>query len=261
MRGKNADEIFGRQSDESAKVVIGWDIFNGGQNSWKRAEMAERYNEATMAHARLQRAALESLDKAWSARTLTSDRVAALIRQVGFDRKAIDAYTKEYELGQRSLIDLLNSENQLYVPLVSFESTRSVAIFADYQLLAAMGQLLSYLKTPAPLDAAPLDTIPLAIFPTRLPTVLLGLPKSGPEPLNVAVPAPAVVVPYSAAPLQYAPAAETEVDRRWPGARGVPRYGAGTSHPSVNAQSPLTSFGMGWDNGLSQIPLTARGAN
>ena len=259
MRGKNADEIFGRQSDESAKLVLSWDVFTGGQNSWKRAEMAERYNEATMAHARLQRGALESLDKAWAARTLTSDRVAALIRQVGFDRKAIDAYTKEYELGQRSLIDLLNSENQLYVALVSLESTRAVAVFADYQLLAAMGQLLSYLKTPAPMDAAPLDTIPLAVFPTKLPPILVHLPKSGPEPLNVPAPAPAVVVPYSAAPLQYAPAApETEVDRRWPGARALPGSGP---QPSSNALNPLTPFGMGWDGGLSQIPLTARAAN
>jgi outer membrane protein, adhesin transport system len=108
-RGRNVDEVFGRQSDESAKVVMSWDIFTSGLNSWKRAEAAERYTEATMAHARLQRGALESLDKAWGARTITSNRVTALIRQVDYDRKAITAYTKEYELGQRSLIDLLNS--------------------------------------------------------------------------------------------------------------------------------------------------------
>jgi adhesin transport system outer membrane protein len=224
QRGNNINEVFGRQSDESVKAVLSWDIFNGGQDSWKRAAAAERYTEATMAHARLQRDAFESLDKAWSARTLTADRVAALVRQVAFDRKAIDAYTKEYELGQRSLIDLLNSENQLYGALVSLESTRAVAVFADYQLLAAMGQLLTYLKSPAPVDAAPLEHIPLGIFPTKIAPILVTLPKSGPEPLNVAAPPPAVTAPHPFflfGPMQYAAEPEGAVnviDRRWPGA-------------------------------------------
>ena len=148
LRGADADNIFGYRTEQSGKVVLSWELFNGGQSSWKRAAAAERYTEASMAHAKLQRAAFESLDKAWAARTVTQDRVAALLRQVDADRKAIAAFEKEYELGQRSVIDLLNVENQLYVGLVSLESTRGVAVFADYQLLAAMGTLLTYLKSP-----------------------------------------------------------------------------------------------------------------
>jgi adhesin transport system outer membrane protein len=252
-RGQNVDEVFGRQSDESAKVVLSWDIFTSGLNSWKRAEAAERYTEATMAHARLQRAALESLDKAWGARTITTDRVAALIRQVDFDRKAITAYTKEYELGQRSLIDLLNSENQLYVALVSLESSRSVAVFADYQLLAAMGQLLSYLKSPVPSEAAPLETVPLGVFPTKLPPILLHLPRSGPEPLNpVRVPA-APAVPYSPGPMQYAGETATDaIGRRFPTTASV-----GGPHWPGEPQAPpaAPSIEMNWAAGMLSVPL------
>ena len=57
--------------DYSGRVVMSWDIFRGGQDTWKRSEQAERYIQATMAHAKLQRDALESIDKAWSARTIT----------------------------------------------------------------------------------------------------------------------------------------------------------------------------------------------
>jgi adhesin transport system outer membrane protein len=62
--------------DYSGRVVMSWDIFRGGQDTWKRTEMAERYTQATMAHAKLQRDALESIDKAWSARTITATRIA-----------------------------------------------------------------------------------------------------------------------------------------------------------------------------------------
>ena len=140
-----------------------------------------------MRHAKLQRDALESIiDKAWSARTITATRVAALARQLQADRKTIAAFDKEYELGQRSLIDLLNAQNQYFNAAVSLTSSRGVIVFADYQLLAAMGTLLEYLKAPPPVDAAPLDSMPLGLIGYKFPTPRLTLPQTGSEPLQVA---------------------------------------------------------------------------
>ncbi len=183
-RASTRDTYVGHRDDVSGKVVVSWDIFRGGQDTWKRKEMAERYIEGTMAHARLQRDAVESIDKAWAARTLTADRIASLTRQIASDRKVIVSYQKEYELGQRSLVDLLNGQNQLFNGLVSLISTQGVAVFADYQLLAAMGGLIEYVKAPPPADAAPLPIQPFGLFPTKLPPILLTAPVSGPEPLR-----------------------------------------------------------------------------
>ena len=83
-------------SEESLKVVASWDIFRGGQDTWKRVETAERYNQTTMAHARLQRDANESVDKAWAARVITADRIAKLQLQVEAAGKVITACSKEY---------------------------------------------------------------------------------------------------------------------------------------------------------------------
>ncbi len=172
--------------DYSGKVVMSWDIFRGGQDVWRRSEMAERHTETTMRHARLQRDALESIDKAWSARTITATRVAALVRELAAGRKTIAAFDKEYELGQRSLIDLLNAQNQYFNTAVSLTSSRGVIVFADYQLLAAMGGLLEYLKAPPPVDAAPLDILPGGIVPYKFPTIRVTLPQTGSQPLRVA---------------------------------------------------------------------------
>jgi outer membrane protein, adhesin transport system len=172
--GVDADTFIGKRDDISGKVVISWDVFRGGQDSWRRAEMAERYTEQTMRHARLQRDALELIDKAWAARTITANRIAALVHQLAANKKTIAIYRKEYEIGRRSLIDLLNAENQYFNAAVSLTSARGVVVFADYQLLAAMGSLLDYLKTAVPVDAAPLDTIPLGVLPMRFPPILIG---------------------------------------------------------------------------------------
>jgi len=86
----------------------------------------------------------------------SQERIAKLEAQVASAVKVIAAYSKEYDLGQRSLIDLLNAENQSFNAQVSLISARSVVIFADYQLLAAVGKLLAYVRAPHPVDAEPL---------------------------------------------------------------------------------------------------------
>jgi len=171
--------------DYSGKVVMSWDIFRGGQDAWNRSEKAERFTEATMRHARLQRDAYESIDKAWNGRTITATRIAALTRQLEADRKSIAAFQKEYELGQRSLIDLLNAQNQYFNAAVSLTSARGVIVFADYQLLAAMGTLIEYLKAPPPVDAAPVDLLSFGLPAYGLPTFRVNLPQTGSEPLHV----------------------------------------------------------------------------
>ncbi len=182
----------GHSTNQSGLMVFSWDILRGGQDSWRRVEMSERYIEASQRHARLQREAFASVDKAWAARTIASEQVAALQRQVESDRKVISAYTKEYELGQRSLIDLLNAHNQYFSGLVGLDSARGVAVFGDYQLLAFVGRLLAYLKTPKPVDAAPLEQKPIGAFPTKIPPFLLNPPEPvGPEPLDLSGRGPA----------------------------------------------------------------------
>ena len=188
-KGNNADGFYGWYTQQSLQAVATWDIFRGGQDSWKRAEAAERYTQTTMAHARLQRDAFESVDKAWNARTIVTQRIAELQSQIASDRKVIAAYSKEYDLGQRSLIDLLNAENQLFNAEVSLKSSRGVVVFADYQLLATMGVLLQYLRAPHPVDAEPLvsNRYGYGLIPTFAP-ILIDLANPGPEPLNTAAP-------------------------------------------------------------------------
>jgi adhesin transport system outer membrane protein len=196
--GRNYNNFIGDRDELSGKVVFSWDVFRGGQDLWRRNEMAERYIETTQRHARLQRDALESIDKAWSVRIYSGSRIAALTRQVAADRRTIDAYTKEYELGQRSLIDLLNAQNQLFSASVSLVSTQSLAIFSDFQMLAAMGHLLAYLNEPHSIDAEPL-TLPFGFVPLKLAPVRILDPDIKSELL----PAKATIVEPSLAPSEH----------------------------------------------------------
>jgi adhesin transport system outer membrane protein len=133
-----------------------------------------------MRRANLQRAAFQSIERAWSARTNSGQRVAALRDQVRSAQDVVRAYRREYEIGQRTLLDLLNAENSVFNARVSLASATGVAVYSDYQLLAATGGLLRHLNiepvsearvTPReersvfPRDIIPLDPGPLNIMP------------------------------------------------------------------------------------------------
>jgi adhesin transport system outer membrane protein len=232
LTGVNTGNFEGRRDEYSGKIVARWDVFTGGHTSWRRVELGERLAETAERHARLQRAAFESLDKAWAARTITSDRAAALMRQVEAARRVVDAYTKEYELGQRTLIDLLNAENSYFNALVSLASTRGVAVFADYQLLGAMGKLLEYLKAPQPIEADPLAVQPIGIYPMKIPPFILRAPGPGPEPLSTFEPMPTTAASW---PLQPAAPRRTvsNIQELWPQA-----YASQSASPDTKIATP-----------------------
>ena len=57
--GRNTATTFGDRTDMGANLVATWDIFRGGQDTWRRVEQSERWQEQSMRHARLQRGAFE----------------------------------------------------------------------------------------------------------------------------------------------------------------------------------------------------------
>jgi outer membrane protein, adhesin transport system len=113
----------------------------------------------------------------------------------------------------------LNAENQFFNASVSLTSARALIIFADYQLLAAMGTLIEYLKAPPPVDVAPVDLLTFGLPAYGLPTLRVNLPQTGSEPLRVSVPAP-VVAASARPPIAYAAVTPEAGGRgfndRWP---------------------------------------------
>ena len=68
--------------------------------------------------------------------------------------KARDAYRQQFDIGQRSLLDLLNSENELYTARRSYANADYDRLFAQARLLAASQQLTQRLGLRAPVAPA-----------------------------------------------------------------------------------------------------------
>jgi outer membrane protein, adhesin transport system len=151
--GRDSGFIAGGFDEASAKLRVDWNIFAGGTDTARRSELAERVAENRFRMDSLRRSAFESVDRAWGVRANSGSRIEALQAQIRAAEQVAVAYRGEYELGQRTLLDLLNAENALFNAKLSLESARTVAVFADYQLLAVSGQLLSRLSVARPAES------------------------------------------------------------------------------------------------------------
>ena len=61
------------------------------------------------------------------------------------------AYQKQFSLGERTLLDLLDSENELFSASRRLAEIKNVQLFSQYRIKATMGQLLKSQGVVAPL--------------------------------------------------------------------------------------------------------------
>ncbi|MNN71835.1 Outer membrane efflux protein BepC precursor [compost metagenome] len=64
----------------------------------------------------------------------------------------MQAYKKQFGLGQRTLLDVLNTENELFEARRSYITAEYDSLLADYRILNAMGGLLNAMNVQQPAD-------------------------------------------------------------------------------------------------------------
>jgi adhesin transport system outer membrane protein len=112
--GRNLDGTIGRDNSKVAEVVLSWNLFNGGSDKARVRQFANALNNARDLRDKACRDVRQTLSIAYNDASKLVDQIRYLGLQVQATEKARDAYRKQFEIGQRSLLDLLNSENELY---------------------------------------------------------------------------------------------------------------------------------------------------
>jgi outer membrane protein len=89
------------------------------------------------------RSVRESVVNAWNNIIATGQNLSAARAQVEASNLALDGVRQEYQVGSRSTIDVLNTQQLVVNAQISVVVARHDQLIASYQLLAAMGHLTS----------------------------------------------------------------------------------------------------------------------
>lgn len=144
--GEDIDGFQGETNDLQGRVVLRWDIFDGGIN---RARVQEAIRQASLARYALhqrQREAEEDVRLAWQELETQGRVVQALQRQSQVSDDLLLSYRSQFNVGRRSLLDVLDAQNTRFNTQVRFETARFSQLFAQYQTLAATNNFLTALN-------------------------------------------------------------------------------------------------------------------
>ena len=129
-----------------------WKIFNGGTNN---ANVREQQRRADEAHARLfeqTRRAEEDARSAWSRLTNQTRLVGELETQSRVSDDLLLSYREQFNVGRRSLLDVLDAQNTRYNVQAQAETARLAKLYAQYRVLAATNRLIEALGVQMPTD-------------------------------------------------------------------------------------------------------------
>jgi outer membrane protein, adhesin transport system len=195
--GDDIDGYDGKTTDLLGRVVMRWLIFNGGTNVHNVREQQARADEA---HARLfemTRRAEEDSRSAWSRLTNQSRLVTELEVQGRVADDLLLSYREQFNVGRRSLLDVLDAQNTRYNVQASAETARLAKLYAQYRLLASVNRLIEALGVNMPTEAWSDERARYRVNPippedlqeNSMPQPLMGPPA---PPVNAAAaPAPA----------------------------------------------------------------------
>lgn len=135
------DGADGYNNDVTAMLRLRYNLFNGGADEARIASTASRIKEALEIQNRSHRQVEETLRLAWAAYQATNRQIDLLQKQVDYSIATRDAYVDQFNIGQRTLLDLLNTENELFRAKESLVEARADNIFAQYRILSVMGRI------------------------------------------------------------------------------------------------------------------------
>ena len=151
--GHDIDGFAGKTTDLQANVVLRWMLYNGGL---KEANVREQRNRADEVHARLfdrTRHAEEDTRTAWNRLQNQSRLVTELETQSRITDDLLLSYREQFNIGRRSLLDVLDAQNTRNNVQAQTETARLAKLYAQYRVLAATNKLIDALGVTMPTAA------------------------------------------------------------------------------------------------------------
>lgn len=138
----NLDNFTGHDDRFQAMLVLRYNIYKGGADSANTQKHISKINQEIDLKREIKREVIESLELSWSAYRLISQQLDDLYKFQSFSFTTLELYNSEYELGQRSLLDLLSAQNDFYNSKEQIISAEYDFLFSKYRVLDAMGVMV-----------------------------------------------------------------------------------------------------------------------
>lgn len=144
--GRNLNEIMGHNNSQVVEVVLNYNLYNGGSDQAAVRQFTERLNLAKDQRDKSCRDLRQTLSIAYNDVLRLEEQLRYLDQHQLSIAKARDAYRKQFDIGQRSLLDLLDTENEYFQARRAYANALYDHRVAQARTLAGQGRLLPALE-------------------------------------------------------------------------------------------------------------------
>jgi adhesin transport system outer membrane protein len=142
-----------KQDDFIAMLRLRYNLFHGFRDQARKAETKHLVSEALETRNNTNRQIVEGTRLSWMAYKSVQDRIEYLRERVASASATADAYTKQWNIGQRTLLDVLDTEAERIDAKKDFVDAEYDGIYSKYRIMNSMGKLVLSLDLQWPEEA------------------------------------------------------------------------------------------------------------
>ncbi len=157
LQGRQTNDLggdIGTDKNASAQVIANWNVFRGGIDTHLRREAVYRHAQAKERRAQEARRIEDDMRQTWASMVAAGERAKEFNAQADSNSKVVQGYKDQFELDRRTLLDVLDAQNELFVSRSNAVNAQYLEILAVYRVLALQGRLLPTLGVASPREAS-----------------------------------------------------------------------------------------------------------
>lgn len=151
----NLNGVPGYNNDYQAMARLRYNIFKGGNDFGRLEQTAHEINKAKEIRNHTYRQVVESMRFSWTEFQTKSNQLPLFKEHLEDTEKTHKAYQQQFNLGERTLLDLLDTANELFTARQDYTNASFDELFAMFRVLASMGSLNNSLGVKLPEETAP----------------------------------------------------------------------------------------------------------
>lgn len=153
--GNDMNGVDGRDTSASALAVLNWNLYRGGIDTARVKEHINREAQAKEARANAARQVETDVRQTWARMVSAGERARQFSAQVAANTEVVKSYKDQFDLNRRTLLDVLDSQNELFVSRSNLLNAEFLEMFAVYRILALKGEMLATLGVEKPRESNP----------------------------------------------------------------------------------------------------------
>jgi len=175
---RNQSGVSGNYRDSAIQLVLNYNLYRGGADTARINQYVSKLNAAYELRDKACRDIRQTTQIAYNDVGRLEQQIVFLAQHELSTSKAREAYRQQFDIGQRSLLDLLDTENELYQARRALSNAEFDLRLAKTRVLATSGTLLGALQLrPIEIEAPPApggnnDDDDLKRCSTEMPSVI-----------------------------------------------------------------------------------------